>query len=69
MARGSIENHLFRRGSHFPPFSWGIRMKVELSAAKGLAFLHNAKPQVIYRDFKTYNILLDSIHNLVNACL
>ncbi|XP_007027015.2 PREDICTED: probable serine/threonine-protein kinase NAK [Theobroma cacao] len=63
MARGSMENHLFRRGSHFPPLSWGIRMKVALGAAKGLAFLHNAKPQVIYRDFKTSNILLHSNYN------
>ncbi|XVF02357.1 hypothetical protein REPUB_Repub04eG0168500 [Reevesia pubescens] len=46
-------------GLHFPPLSWGIRMKVELGATKGLAFLHNAKPQVIYRDFKTSNILHD----------
>ncbi|CAM8955098.1 unnamed protein product [Rhodiola kirilowii] len=60
MARGSMENHLFRRGSYFQPLSWGIRMKVALGAARGLAFLHNADTQVIYRDFKTSNILLDS---------
>ncbi|MBA0781757.1 hypothetical protein Gotri_002647 [Gossypium trilobum] len=63
MAWGSMENHLFRRGSYFPPLPWGIRMKVALGAAKGLAFLHNAKTQVIYRDFKTSNILLDSNYN------
>ncbi|TYI87552.1 hypothetical protein E1A91_D04G142600v1 [Gossypium mustelinum] len=45
MAWGSMENHLFRRGSYFPPLPWGIRMKVALGAAKGLAFLHNAKTQ------------------------
>uniref|UniRef100_A0A7N0ZZF4 non-specific serine/threonine protein kinase n=1 Tax=Kalanchoe fedtschenkoi TaxID=63787 RepID=A0A7N0ZZF4_KALFE len=60
MARGSMENHLFRRGSYFQPLSWGIRMKIALGAAKGLAFLHNAENQVIYRDFKASNILLDS---------
>ncbi|KAJ6303131.1 hypothetical protein OIU77_017083 [Salix suchowensis] len=38
-------------------------MKVALGAAKGLAFLHSAETQVIYRDFKTSNILLDSKYN------
>ncbi|XP_058209094.1 receptor-like cytoplasmic kinase 176 [Rhododendron vialii] len=60
MPKGSMENHLFRRGSYFQPLSWSIRMKVALGAAKGLAFLHNAETKVIYRDFKTSNILLDS---------
>ncbi|KAF2288670.1 hypothetical protein GH714_010221 [Hevea brasiliensis] len=63
MPRGSVENHLFRRGSHFQPLSWKIRMKVALGAARGLAFLHSAETKVIYRDFKTSNILLDSNHN------
>ncbi|KAJ4871580.1 hypothetical protein Rs2_46772 [Raphanus sativus] len=31
--------------------------------AKGLAFLHSAETQVIYRDSKTSNILLDSNYN------
>lgn len=36
-------------------------MKVALGAAKGLAYLHSDKAKVIYRDFKTSNILLDSV--------
>lgn len=36
-------------------------MMIALGAAKGLAFLHNAERPVIYRDFKTSNILLDSV--------
>lgn len=63
MPRGSLENHLFRRGSYFQPLSWSLRLKVALGAAKGLAFLHSAEAKVIYRDFKTSNILLDSNYN------
>ena len=44
------------------PLPWDIRMKVALGAAKGLAFLHEeAERPVIYRDFKTSNILLDAV--------
>lgn len=63
MPKGSMENHLFRRGSHFQPLSWSLRMKIALGAAKGLAFLHNAETQIIHRDFKSANILLDSNYN------
>ncbi|KAL5225443.1 hypothetical protein ABZP36_012082 [Zizania latifolia] len=60
MARGSLENHLFRRAL---PLPWPCRMKIALGAAKGLAFLHGGPNPVIYRDFKTSNILLDSDYN------
>ncbi|TVU47574.1 hypothetical protein EJB05_07180 [Eragrostis curvula] len=63
MQRGSLEHHLFRRGSHFQPLPWNLRMKVALEAARGLAFLHGDQAKVIYRDFKTSNILLDSDYN------
>ncbi|KAG7010546.1 putative serine/threonine-protein kinase PBL9 [Cucurbita argyrosperma subsp. argyrosperma] len=63
MPRGSLENHLFRRGSYFQPLSWSLRLKVALGAAKGLAFLHCDERKVIFRDFKTSNILLDSKYN------
>ncbi|KAK8958961.1 putative receptor-like protein kinase [Platanthera guangdongensis] len=61
MPRGSLENHLFRRSL---PLPWSIRMKIALGAAKGLTFLHEeAERPVIYRDFKTSNILLDADYN------
>ncbi|KAF7836936.1 putative serine/threonine-protein kinase PBL16 [Senna tora] len=61
MARGSVENNLFSRV--LLPLPWSIRMKIAFGAAKGLAFLHEAEKPVIYRDFKTSNILLDLEYN------
>lgn len=42
-------------------------MMIALGAAKGLAFLHNAERPVIYRDFKTSNILLDSVSDVIET--
>ncbi|KAJ8476210.1 hypothetical protein OPV22_019937 [Ensete ventricosum] len=61
MPKGSLENHLFRRSAQ--PLSWATRIKVAIGAARGLTFLHDAESQVIYRDFKASNILLDSEFN------
>ncbi|CAL5063165.1 unnamed protein product [Urochloa decumbens] len=58
MPNKSLEDHLFRRAN--PPLSWNKRLQVILGAAEGLAYLHEGvEVQVIYRDFKTSNILLD----------
>ncbi|KAJ8747729.1 hypothetical protein K2173_014504 [Erythroxylum novogranatense] len=62
MARGSVENNLFSRKS-IASSPWSVRMKIAFGAAKGLAFLHEAEKPVIYRDFKTSNILLDLEYN------
>ncbi|XP_074285328.1 putative serine/threonine-protein kinase PBL17 [Silene latifolia] len=61
MSSGCLEKHLFRRISC--TLTWLRRIKISLDAAKGLAFLHGLERQVIYRDFKTSNILLDSNFN------
>ncbi|TKY50282.1 receptor protein kinase [Spatholobus suberectus] len=62
MCRGSLEKHLFKTGSM--RLTWPIRMKIAIGAAKGLAFLHEeASRPVIFRDFKTSNILLDVNYN------
>ncbi|KAJ4824175.1 putative serine/threonine-protein kinase pbl3 [Turnera subulata] len=61
LAKGSLEKHLFKKGPK--PLSWTTRIKVAIGAARGLSFLHNSERQIIYRDFKASNILIDSEFN------
>ncbi|KAK1417058.1 hypothetical protein QVD17_26180 [Tagetes erecta] len=60
MAGGSLENHIFTKEDAPNMLTWSRRLKIAINAAKGLAFLHNAKRPVIFRDFKTSNVLLDA---------
>lgn len=58
MPNKSLEYHLFNRAS--TPLPWNLRLKIALGAAEGLTYLHEGlELQVIYRDFKTSNVLLD----------
>lgn len=41
--------------------TWHKRLKIALDTARGLAFLHGVEKPIIYRDFKTSNILLDKV--------
>ncbi|KZV44440.1 hypothetical protein F511_19341 [Dorcoceras hygrometricum] len=58
MPKGSLENHLFKRGVQ--PMDWATRMQVAVDVARGLSFLHSLDANVIYRDLKPSNILIDS---------
>lgn len=60
MPNRGLDGHIFRAGA--PALSWQTRIKVALGAARGLAYLHEEKG-VIFRDFKTANILLDEEFN------
>ncbi|XP_054819127.1 probable serine/threonine-protein kinase PBL2 isoform X1 [Prosopis cineraria] len=61
MQKGSLENHLFKKGVQ--PISWATRMSIAVGVARGLAFLHSLDANVIYRDLKASNVLLDSDFN------
>ncbi|KAG6400513.1 hypothetical protein SASPL_137350 [Salvia splendens] len=58
MPNKSLEDHLFNKV--YPPLSWDARLQIVLGAGQGLAYLHEElEIQVIYRDFKSSNVLLD----------
>ncbi|KAF8686734.1 hypothetical protein HU200_043572 [Digitaria exilis] len=60
MPFGSLEDHLHDLPLDKEALDWNTRMKIAAGAAKGLEYLHDkANPPVIYRDFKSSNILLD----------
>ncbi|XP_059633474.1 serine/threonine-protein kinase PBS1-like [Cornus florida] len=60
MPLGSLEDHLHDIPLDKEPLDWNTRMRIAAGAAKGLEYLHDkANPPVIYRDFKSSNILLD----------
>ncbi|KAG5528929.1 hypothetical protein RHGRI_029551 [Rhododendron griersonianum] len=59
-----LEKHLFGWGSAIQPLPWDIRLNMLIGAARGLEFLHTSDKQVIYRHFKTSNMLLDESYNV-----
>ncbi|KAJ0257177.1 Kinase with adenine nucleotide alpha hydrolases-like domain-containing protein [Hirschfeldia incana] len=64
MAKGSLDDRLFRRGNT-PPISWQLRFRIAAEIATGLLFLHQTKPEpIVHRDLKPGNVLLD--HNYVS---
>lgn len=62
MPNKSLEDHLL--GRVMSSLSWALRLKIAQDAARGLAYLHEEMDfQLIFRDFKTSNILLDEDFN------
>ncbi|WJZ88899.1 hypothetical protein VitviT2T_008161 [Vitis vinifera] len=62
MCNKSLEDHLLARVPSSLP--WMTRLKIAQDAARGLAYLHEEMDfQLIFRDFKTSNVLLDEDFN------
>lgn len=62
MPNRSVLDHLSSRCQ--TPLTWAARLKIAQDAARGLAYLHERMDfQIIFRDFKSSNILLDDKWN------
>uniref|UniRef100_A0A5B6Z7G4 non-specific serine/threonine protein kinase n=1 Tax=Davidia involucrata TaxID=16924 RepID=A0A5B6Z7G4_DAVIN len=62
MPNRSVQDHLSSRFQ--TPLPWATRLKIAQDAARGLAYLHEGMDfQIIFRDFKSSNILLDGQWN------
>ncbi|KAG5072626.1 hypothetical protein AAZX31_03G163400 [Glycine max] len=62
MPNRSVEHHLSHRSE--TPLPWTRRLKIARDAARGLTYLHEEMDfQIIFRDFKSSNILLDEQWN------
>ncbi|KAH6760397.1 Protein kinase superfamily protein [Perilla frutescens var. hirtella] len=62
MPNRSVQDHISSR--FHAPLPWTTRLKVAQDAARGLAYLHEGMEfQIIFRDFKSSNILLDEQWN------
>ncbi|TMX01743.1 hypothetical protein EJD97_023748 [Solanum chilense] len=75
MQKGSLNNHLFGSKrlwvcrSAALSLPWNVRVQIVIAAGRGLAFLHASEKQVIYRNFKASNILLDGSYNAkISGC-
>ncbi|XP_051142910.1 probable serine/threonine-protein kinase PBL3 [Andrographis paniculata] len=58
MPKGSLENHLFKKGVQ--PMAWTTRLQIATDISRGLSFLHSLNANIIFRDLKASNVLIDS---------
>ncbi|KAJ1439958.1 Tyrosine-protein kinase, active site [Sesbania bispinosa] len=60
VANGPLDKWLYHIPRGGRSLDWTMRMKIATTLAQGIAFLHDkVKPQVVHRDIRASNVLLD----------
>ncbi|XP_010916449.1 LEAF RUST 10 DISEASE-RESISTANCEUS RECEPTOR-LIKE PROTEIN KINASE-like 1.1 isoform X5 [Elaeis guineensis] len=57
---GTVADHLHGPRAQEGALTWPIRLNIAIETADALGYLHAVEPQIIHRDVKTNNILLDN---------
>ncbi|RWW90387.1 hypothetical protein BHE74_00000494 [Ensete ventricosum] len=57
---GTVADHLHGPRAGDAGLPWATRMSIAIETADALSYLHAVTPQIIHRDVKTNNILLDN---------
>lgn len=64
MPNGSLDALLYQESQHGNPLQWPYRYNIAIGLASALTYLHQeCEQQVIHRDIKTSNIMLDANYN------
>lgn len=57
MPNGSL--HEFLHSKIIKPPGWDLRIRFAVQVAKAVRFLHSSEPEIIHRDIKSSNVLID----------